>query len=80
MSTVLLAITWLPIGLGTNKFNTLEGRQNAATEAFLATCDNARRVLGDPDWLVERQSHGAGAKTNSRHARRDMVAAIAVAI
>ena len=31
-----------------------------------------RRVFGDPDWLVERQSHDASAKTNSRCARRDM--------
>ena len=39
----LLPITWLPIALGTNKFNTLESRQNAAREAFLARCDNATR-------------------------------------
>jgi hypothetical protein len=31
-----------------------------------------RRVLGDADRLVERQSHDARAKTNSRRVRRDM--------
>ena len=31
-----------------------------------------RRVFGDLDWLVERQSHDARAKTNSRRARRNM--------
>ena len=42
----LLPTTWLTVGLGINKFNTLESRQDPAREAFLARCDNAplRRV------------------------------------
>ena len=31
-----------------------------------------RGVFGDADWLVERQSHDASTKTNSRRAPRDM--------
>jgi hypothetical protein len=42
-SPFLLPITWLPVGLGINKFNTLESRQDAAREAFLTRCDNASR-------------------------------------
>jgi hypothetical protein len=37
----LLPTTWLTAGLGINKFNTLESRQDPAREAFLARCDNA---------------------------------------
>ena len=54
-----------------------ESRRRAAgaesqLEASVRDQVEHRRVFGDPDRLVERQSHDASAKTNSRRARRDM--------
>src|SRR5580692_3121197 len=54
-----------------------KGRRRAAgaepeLEAAVGDKVEHRRVLGDPDGLVERQSNNAGAKANSRRARGDM--------
>jgi hypothetical protein len=47
-------------------------RAESQFEASVRDQVEHRRVFGDPDWLVERQSHDASTKTNSRCARRDM--------